>query len=231
MLGYCRVSTGEQAEAKQPISTQRERLAAYAAARGFVLELFVDEGVSGRKAIGDRPAGAELLAALRPGVAVAATSLDRLFRNAADALQRADDWRQTGVHLHVLDWHQQTVETETAHGWFMFSTFATVSELEGRRIAERTREGLRARKARGVVLGSAPYGWRREGVGELAKLVQVPEEQEGLALMRELRAQGLPYHEIARELTEREIPTKRGGAWFPATVRGILTRKPAKREE
>jgi hypothetical protein len=68
-------------------------------------------------------------------------------------------------------------------------------------------------------------------VGELAKLVQVPEEQEGLALMRELRAQGLPYHEIARELTEREIPTKRGGAWFPATVRGILTRKPAKREE
>ena len=45
-----------------------------------------------------------------------------------------------------------------------------------------------------------------------------------LELMQDFRSQGKSYQWIATYLTERKIPTKNGGKWYPATVRGMLGR-------
>ncbi len=49
--------------------------------------VYVERGVSGGKALADRPEGAKLLKRLRKGDAVVGSKLDRLFRSALDSLQ------------------------------------------------------------------------------------------------------------------------------------------------
>jgi hypothetical protein len=52
------------------------------------------------------------------------------------------------------------------------------------------------------------------------------------ALIHKLDGEGLGLSAIARELTERGVPTARAGAqWYPSTVRSVLyERKPTKRK-
>jgi hypothetical protein len=88
----------------------------------------------------------------------------------------------------------------------------------------RTKDALKAAKARGVVLGnpnplSAPrlaLAALKKRTGEFHATVR--------PLMHTLRQQGCSFPAIARELNARHIPTARGGLWYPATVRNILKR-------
>jgi len=69
---------------------------------------------------------------------------------------------------------------------------------------------------------------------ERAKLVEVPEEQEVLTLIREMRSSKKPktYKQIADRLNADQVPCKRNGKWHPSTVRMIHRNKaqsPARR--
>jgi len=46
-----------------------------------------------------------------------------------------------------------------------------------------------------------------------------PEEFKTLETCRKLREQGLTFKQIAQKFNSEGIPTKRGGAWHPSTVR------------
>jgi putative DNA-invertase from lambdoid prophage Rac len=77
--GHVRVSTDRQAEEGESLGQQERQLVGYAMRHGWALDrVFREEGVSGSVPLGQRPAGARLLAALRPGDAAAAPRLDRL---------------------------------------------------------------------------------------------------------------------------------------------------------
>src|SRR5260221_598831 len=75
-----------------------------------------------------------------------------------------------------------------------------------------------------IVLCPLPFdgsfdGWH--GRGEIAQI--------GVAT--ELFAEGLGLSAIARQLTERGIPTARGGKWWASTVASVLNeRKPTARK-
>jgi hypothetical protein len=58
------------------------------------------------------------------------------------------------------------------------------------------------------------------------------EDAATLAQIHTMRARGATYQDIADELTAAGVSTVRGGAWAPATIMGILRRRPlpAKRE-
>jgi DNA invertase Pin-like site-specific DNA recombinase len=78
------------------------------------------------------------------------------------------------------------------------------AEFERMRIRERIAEGGTGKRARGGhVGGEAPFGWRVEGEGRSAHLVEEPREQAALAKTRELRANGLGLTAIARTLSEQ----------------------------
>jgi DNA invertase Pin-like site-specific DNA recombinase len=70
-----------------PSAATQRTIAGYATMHGLTIDkVFVERGVSGSKPLGDRPQGAALLEALKPGDVVITPKLDRMFRSALDAL-------------------------------------------------------------------------------------------------------------------------------------------------
>lgn len=187
VLGYARVSTTDQALGAS-LEEQERRIRGVAMMRGVeVTRLFREPGISGSVPLEDRPAGRELLSALRPGDTLVVAKLDRAFRNAADALTRADAWRKKGIHLIVADMGSEPV-TGNGVAKMFFGLLALVAEFERDRILERTNEGRRSKAEKGGHIGgSAPFGYRIAGSGRDAQLIEVPEQQAAIQTIRSLR--------------------------------------------
>ena len=228
-VGYLRVSTAEQCDSGLGLADQRERIAAYAAMKGLTLvDVFIDEAVSGGKPVGVRPGGAALLKRLRAGGvgAVVALKLDRLFRNAADALTTCAAWDRAGVALHVVDLGGNAVDTASAAGRFMLTVLAGVAEMERGLIRERTRAALRVKRARHERCGAVPFGWDLAADG--VTLTPNVAELAVIADMQRLRGAGWSFRRIAGELTARGVLTKAGNpAWTHQAVRSVLARAAA----
>ncbi len=222
---YVRVSTEEQVREGVSLDAQEARLRAYATAQGLdEVRLYRDEGVSGSKALGERPEGAAMLAAIAAGEVqhVLAFKLDRLFRDAVNCLETVRDWDRGGVAMHLVDLGGQAVNTGSAVGRFFLGMLAGVAELERNLIAERTSAALRHKIARGERVGAPPYGYAATGDG--TAWVPVHSEQVALESMRRLRDDGRTYAAISAALNASEVPTKRGGRWHPATVQQAISR-------
>ena len=126
---YIRVSTIEQSTQGVSLEAQEERLLAYCSmAKLEVMAMIREEGISGAKPLGIRPGGIELLAlvATKKVGHIVALKLDRLFRDAADALHQSRDWDKAGIALHLVDMGGQSFEHGLGHG-------AVFPEHDGRR--------------------------------------------------------------------------------------------------
>ena len=188
---YLRVSTAEQVNGTS-LSEQRRKLSAVAQATDTDAEpeFYVDEGVSGALAMEDRPQGRALLDSLAPGDTVLVAKLDRAFRSAKDALAKADWFAGRQVSLVVADMGMEPV-TNNGAGKMFFTILAALAEFERDRIKERTADGKAAKLAAGGYAGGkVPFGYRVEGKGRAAQLIEHPEEQEIIATAREARSQG-----------------------------------------
>ncbi|MFA4917338.1 MAG: recombinase family protein [Syntrophales bacterium] len=218
---YIRVSTLEQSTQGVSLEAQEERLRAYCAmAKLEVVAMIREEGVSGAKPLSARPGGTELLAivgTMKVGHIVA-LKLDRLFRDAADALHQSRAWDKSGIALHLVDMGGQSLNTASAMGRFFLNMMAGVAELERNLIAERTGMALAHKKAHREVYAPTPYGFDREG----DTLTENPAELQTVSQIKEWRSQGWSLRKIARELKELGIPTKNGGRWHPGTIKYLL---------
>ena len=72
--------------------------------------------------------------------------------------------------------------------------------------------------------GHAPFGWE---FGPGGRLVENAAEQEGIRLMRQLRADGKGFEEMAVHLNQGNVKPKRAEKWARASVGAILKRKDA----
>jgi DNA invertase Pin-like site-specific DNA recombinase len=182
-VAYIRVSTLDQAEHGVSLEAQDERLRAYCLSAGLELVAVIrEDGVSGSVPLADRPQGVELLAALKQGVAhVVALKLDRLFRDAEDALRQTRAWDRAGVALHLVDMGGQSINTASAMGRMMLTMMAAFAELERNLIAERTTQALQHKRNHRQVFNHTPYGYNRAG----SALVASEDEQ---ATIRRIRA-------------------------------------------
>src|SRR5215469_14318829 len=143
---YCRVSTSEQTT-----EPQIHALRAYAEARGLKIAAeYVDHGVSGAK--DSRPALNRLQSDGRRRTfdVLAVTKLDRLARSVHHLTSLARELEALGIDLVVLD---QSIDTSTPSGRFLFHTLAAVAELERDLIKERTAAGVAAARRRGAQFG------------------------------------------------------------------------------
>jgi DNA invertase Pin-like site-specific DNA recombinase len=218
---YLRVSTMEQASEGVSLEAQEERVRAYCQLAGLEpMAMIREEGVSGGKPLATRPGGAELvdLVAHKKVAHVVALKLDRLFRDAADALNQTRAWDKAGVSLHLVDLGGMAFNSSSAMGRFFLSTMAAVGELERNLIAERTEMALSHKKAHLEAYARTPYGYDRQG----DTLTPNRQEQSIIDEIKTWRAAGWTLGKIAGELTRRQIPTKRGGAWYPGTVKYLL---------
>jgi DNA invertase Pin-like site-specific DNA recombinase len=186
-------------------------------------EVFEDPGISGGKPLASRPAGSKLLAAAKRGKSVVVVAkLDRLFRSVADAANVIADFNKRGIELVAI---AEGFDTTNPYGRAMAQMASVFAELERAMIRERTRAAMNVKRSRGErISGHAPFGW---DFGSGGLLVENACEQEIIAHMRQLRAQGLSYRGIARRLDSEGILPKRGTRWNHTTVKSILARNAA----
>jgi DNA invertase Pin-like site-specific DNA recombinase len=137
-LGYARVSTDDQGTDPQA----RELRAAGC-------DTVHEEHASG--ADRSRPVLARLLRDIRPGDTLMVVRLDRLARSVAHLLAVIAALEAKGAHFRSL---HDPIDTTTPQGMFSLQVLGAVAQLERALIAERTRAGLRAARARGRIGGN-----------------------------------------------------------------------------
>ena len=218
---YVRVSTQEQSTHGVSLAAQEEQLRAYCRlAKLDVVAMIREVGISGAKPLRVRPGGAELMAlvATQQVGHIVALKLDRLFRDAADALQQSRAWDKAEVALHLVDMGGQSLNTASAMGRFFLNMMAGMAELERNLISERTCVALAHKKAHKEAYAPTPYGFDRQG----NTLKENARELEVVALIKEMRIQGWSFRKIAGALNEQEIPAKQGGRWHPGTIKYLV---------
>ncbi len=218
---YIRVSTEEQAREGVSLEAQEVKLKAYCSMQGIAVEEIVrEEGVSASKALSTRAGGQALLKTIEEGRAdqVVAFKLDRLFRDAEDALHQTKAWDKQGVALHLVDMGGQTINTATAMGRFFLNMMAGFAELERNLISERTSTALSHKRDNLEAYGPTPYGFTREG----DTLQADSQEGEVVVEIKALREEGLSLRKIADLLNNRGERTKKGGKWHASTIKYIL---------
>ena len=218
---YVRVSTLEQAQHGVSLDAQTERLTSYCEAMGLnVIAVIREEGISGGKPLAKRPGGMRLINLLKDGQAthVVALKLDRLFRNTEDALKLTSAWDASGVTLHLCDMGGTNINTQSAMGKIMLTLLASFAEFERTLVAERTAAALAHKKRNKQAYNHLPYGFQREG----KQLIPHEVEQKVLKRIFAWREDKRSLYEIAEELNDLGVPSKKGGKWHAATLAHIV---------
>ncbi len=120
---------------------------------GVEAQRIYEDRASGRK--DHRPGLESCLKALQPGNTMVVWKLDRLGRDLKHLVNTVDELRAREVGFRVLAGAGAEIDTTTANGRLVFGIFASLAEFERELIAERTRAGLVAARARGR-LGGRP---------------------------------------------------------------------------
>lgn len=139
-IGYVRVSTEEQNEARQVEALQK---------RG--VEKIYIEKKSGKNL--DRPVLQEMLDYIREGDTVYVHDLSRISRSLTDLLNLVELLQKKGVHL-VSE--KESVNTETPTGRLFLSIVGAINEFERTNLLERQREGIEIAKRAGKYKGRKP---------------------------------------------------------------------------
>ena len=141
-IGYARVSTAEQNEARQ--------LHSFEDYTEKIKKVFIDK-VSGKNM--DRPQLRAMLDYVREGDVVVVSDFSRLARSTKDMLLIVQELTDKGVGLISL---KEQVDTDTPQGRFMLTVFAALAELERETILQRQREGIAIAKQQGKYKGRKP---------------------------------------------------------------------------
>jgi len=180
---YARVSTEEQTP-----EGQLAVLRAFATARGWSPQEFIDHGVSGAK--DRRPALDAVLAAARTRTLdlVVVTRLARLARSTRHLVTIGKELEALGVDLVVLD---QAIDTTAPSGRLLFHVLAAIAEFERDLIRERVVAGLRRAREDGRRLGRP----RRHHV-DVARATALLKN--GLSLRAVAKVLGVSHTAVAR---------------------------------
>ncbi len=136
-VGYGRVST-----VGQSLDIQIAKLREYGCDK-----LFLDKHTG---TTADRPHLKECRNYVRQGDSLVITKLDRLARSTYHLTQIAEELKQKKVDLIVLD---QSIDTSTPTGKFLFNMLASIAEFETEIRRERQMEGIAKAKEQGIRFG------------------------------------------------------------------------------
>ncbi len=100
-----------------------------------------------------RPVFDTLMQELKRGDSLVVWDLDRAFRSTIDAVTQAQQLAERGIGFQIVSLN---VDTKTPDGMLIYTIIAAIAEHERNRLAQRTREGLAAARARGKKLGRPP---------------------------------------------------------------------------
>lgn len=153
MIGYARVSTGEQT-----LDPQIAELKAAGCDR------ILEEQASGGDR--ERPVLRRLIEKAGPGDVIVVVRLDRLARSLSHLLEVIETLERRGAHFRSL---RDPVDTSSPQGKFTLQVLGAAAELERALIRERTVAGLASARSQGRIGGNP--GLRRKDKGAIRKVV------------------------------------------------------------
>jgi DNA invertase Pin-like site-specific DNA recombinase len=202
VLGYVRVSTGEQARSGLGLTAQERAIRDACRQRGWQLvEVLRDDGASGKDL--NRPGIQEALRRIAAGDArgLVTAKLDRLSRSLVDAAHLLAWFDRANAALVAVD---LGIDTSTTSGRLVASVMAAVAEWERSTISARTRDAAAVRRAAGGRMGRPSVRDTRPDIA---------------ARIAAGRAAGLTWQAIADQLNRDAVPTVRGGSeWRVSSV-------------
>lgn len=137
LIGYARVSTQDQTT-----GLQLDALRAAGCVRIY------EDHVSG--AVRTRPGLDRMLSETKAGDVLIVWKLDRLGRSLAHLIEIVGQLAERDIGFKSLS---DAIDTTTAGGRLVFHLMGSLAEFERSLIAERTRAGMAAAKARGAMMG------------------------------------------------------------------------------
>lgn len=162
LIGYARVSTKAQETDRQEID-----LLAAGVRRD---DLYVDHGVSGAKA--SRLALDKALGALHDGDTLVVTTLDRLGRSTVNMLKLAEEIKDKGAGLRVLNLGGSVMDTSTPMGAMIFTVMAALGQMELEIKRERINDSVSKRRAAGKNLGGRTETFSDRQIKSAHRLIQ-----------------------------------------------------------
>jgi DNA invertase Pin-like site-specific DNA recombinase len=206
VIGYCRVSTDEQAMSGLGLADQEKRIREMAKPHGWrITQIVRDEGLSAGTL--ERPglyrALGQLAAGRADGLVVA--KLDRLTRSTVDFGLLLEWFKDASKTLVLLD---LGVDTSTAGGELVANVIASVAQWERGVISERTRAALAQLRLQGRPTGR-PAVVDDQALRERITRMKADEE--------------LTLRQICDRLNAEGVPTMRGAArWQPSAIQSAL---------
>ncbi|ABK97909.1 Resolvase, N-terminal domain protein [Pelobacter propionicus DSM 2379] len=221
VVGYCRVSTQEQAVNGTSIETQKLHIQNECKKLGYqLIEIYIDGGVSGND--GNRFALNRLLedAKFKTFNCVMFTKPDRLSRNLGYSINVVKSLEQLQVKIHCIE---QPIINKPG---LMFNILGSFAEHERDMIKERTDSGRKAKwKSESSVIGSLPFGYKKvNGKVEIDDLNSLIYNR----IVNMYLNQNYSMKDIAVKLTAEGIPlpgasnNKHSNSWSSTTISDIL---------
>ena len=137
IVGYVRVSTVEQNEARQ-LETMKK----------YNVEKIYQEKVSAKDT--NRPKLQELLDFVREGDTIVIHDFSRLARSTKDLLELVELFKDKGVKLIS---NKENIDSSTPTGKLMLTMIGAINEFERANLLERQREGISIAKTEGKYKG------------------------------------------------------------------------------
>lgn len=136
-IGYVRVSTIEQNEARQIKALEKHNI-----------DKWYIEKVSAKDT--NRPKLQEMLEFAREGDTIYIHDFSRLARSTKDLLELIEQMQKKGIHLVS---NKENIDTSTPTGELMVTMIGAINQFERRNLLERQREGIAIAKAKGKYRG------------------------------------------------------------------------------
>jgi len=150
IYGYVRVSTHEQS-----VDSQKNAISRYCVDHKLMVDEWIELEMSARKSTAMRRID-ELLDKLSPNDVVISSELSRLGRSIKETLNTIETIVQEKKSRLILIKQNLDLNPGAKHNVankVLITVFSMLAELEKDFISERTKEGLRARVAKGIKLG------------------------------------------------------------------------------
>lgn len=181
IIAYIRVSTEQQS-----YEGQRYEIELWCKKRGYHIDMWVQEKVSGRLQLNKRTLG-KLLSKMKREDVLVCTELSRLGRNMMMVMSILNTCSSKGIRVYSIKDNFELSDSLNAK--IIAFAFSLAAEIERSLISQRTREALAAKRSAGVKLGR-PIGTSK----------QKKEYEKRRADVLEMRARGVSIAQISKML-------------------------------